>query len=322
MATPGVYDVGWISDMIQKNAQPGPDWQAAMAAYSQYERLFGRPPTQSDINRILPYYLQNTNVGNAYLEDLKDREVNSPDAVAERKRKELAEKAPTYAGDVNRSVQSLLSRGATQQELDYFGKLLASGEVDPYELDQFIQQTPEYRGIQDKSFREGLNQELTAYDTEAFGREKENVISRFAQAGRLNSPALDYALTDLMGKISSERSRYLAGVSADQYAGNKTAAREDYRTNLDRMFGEQDYGRARQDQLEDLYRNRGYEVGDYLTQRSDYMDALGRMQQKRKGGGNIFSGALGGAAVGGSVGGPWGAALGGVGGGLFGYFDQ
>lgn len=295
---------------------------ARFYAGQKFKELFGRNPTAGELTMLAAAYVgssrhvANNAQGDAAVAQYFYSRKNNP----EDKKKKAETEAPQHYGQVGDIYQELLGKGATQDELDHFGKMLASGEVDPYELRNYIKQLPEYQEGQDKEFREGLNKELTTYDTDVFNREKENVISRFAQAGRLNSPSLDFALTDLMGKISSERSRYLAGVSANQYEGNKAAAREDYRTTLDRTLRDEDYNRARQYQLWDMYQNRVNEITDYNRTAQDYYDAMRRQKGNR--GANAFSGALGGAAVGGSVGGPWGAAIGGVGGGLFGYFNS
>lgn len=319
-----------------------------------FQEMLGRDPTREEISYYFPAMGNDPNIHDTpnmrkQIAELamKEKSLKEERERPERERKEreskLEAELPKRKGEVNDVFQTLLQRGATDKEINYFGKMLAAGDIDPYELDLFVQQMPEFREREamaesekrtaaNARSREELNTELTRYDQEYFDKEKENVISRFAQANRINSPSLDFALTDLMGKIASERSRTMAAIGRDDYIsergygredylGNKGLLREDYLTNLGRQFGDQDYGRVRQDQLEDIYRTRGFELSDYVTQRNDYMDAMARAKRKSNPGAGAAQGAMGGAAAG-SAFGPWGAAIGGVGGGLFGYFNS
>jgi hypothetical protein len=298
----------------------------------QFNAKVGRDPTGDEYNRfyreiVAPQgsFPGGKDPGMGQLTDLTRNLVN--DAYGDLAKKEADKRAqdqvPLQTPKINDIYQQLLGHGASQDELDHFGKLLASGEVDPYELQEFVKSGTEYQTNADKTFRSGLNDELGAYDDKVFGREKENVISRYAQAGRLNSPSLDYALTDLMGKISEQRSNYLAQVSAQQYGGNKAAARSDYETTLNGVLNNNAADKARQQQLDDYYRMRADNVSDYNTQASSYYDALRANRVKSANpAGNAFAGAASGAALGGAVGGPWGAGIGAVGGAAFGYFNS
>ena len=219
---------------------------------------------------------------------------------------------------MNDIFTNLLKRGATKDEADYFGRMLASGEVTPYEINQFVQQLPEYRTNQDKEFRTGLQDELAGYDEKAFAKEKENILSRYTQAGLQNSSALDFAMTDALGKLADNRGSYLAQLSASQYGGNKDAARQDYQTSLSRLFGNQDYGRDRSNSQLDYLTQRADQGVDYQRQRDDYLSFLNSQPKQRSGG--LLQGALGGAAALAPLGG-WGAAGGALLGG-YGYLNQ
>jgi hypothetical protein len=352
LANPGQYQ-DWVY-------QADPDTYTAVPVYQAFRELMKRDPTPQELAIYQPLVVSSGHSGAKaeiakFAQQEQYRAENSPEALTKRRNEEIAGKAPQYAGTVKESIQKILSRGANQKEVDYFSKLLASGELDPYELDQFVQQMPEYRQQQDqltaekrttedKAARESLNTELTKYDQEYFNKSKEDVISRFAQANRLNSPALDYALTDLMGKISSERSRTLAeiarrdyesgrGYGREDYLTNKGLLREDYMGNLNRMYSDQDYNRGREDNLTDVYRDRNFEVQDYYTQQRDYMNALQKIKTRRSGGAGAGIGTLAGLGIGAALaaptGGmsiPMGAALGSsfgqAGGGMFDYYNQ
>lgn len=274
-------------------------------AYQAFKKYFGREPSDAELAIATQSYvggdrnIPNVAGGDAAVAQMAMDEQNLP----VNQRKKFQEQAGERRGDVDSIMQDLFKRGASDAEVQHFGALLASGEVDPYELRAFVMETPEYRTQQDTAFREKVGGELADLDTKAFGRQKEDVISRFSKAGRLGSTALDFALTDLMGQIAEKRQGFLSTLSADLYRGNKESARADYGTMLSQMGADRDrsYG------LQDAYRTRGWNVNDYNRQSQDYMRAL----SSQRGGTPWWS--LGAGALGaglGSFGGPMGAAAG------------
>lgn len=288
--------------------------QLNKSAYDTFSQMLGRAPTSSEFAQIMPYFRGpgGADTGRSAVAQFAERYKNSPEA--------LGKRAPEQYGKVGDVFQDLLKRGASQDELDYFGRALATGEITPYEVRQFVQQMPEYRTEQDKQFRSGLASELEGYDTSFFNKAKEDVISRFSQntGGAGRSSALDFALTNLMGDIAKERGKYLSGISAQQYGGNKEAAREDYRGTMDRYMGDLSYNRQRGDQYMDALRDRSWNARDYEIQRDDYARMLGQGGGRRGGGmGGAFGpllgagiGALGGGLVSGGMGAGAGAQLG------------
>lgn len=244
-------------------------------AFLQY---LGRGPTDTEIGMFGPSFGADPNIpdsdkvaGFAAIAQYATDQANLPANV----RKKYTEQAGEYSGDVQGLFQDLMNRGATESELQHFGMLLASGEVDPYELRSFLEQTTEYQTAQDKAFRESLGEELTDLDTKAFGRQKEDVISRYAKMGRTGSSSLDFALTDLMGKIAEQRQGWLANLSASQYGSNKETAKSSYANLLNEMQTNQ----QRNWNLQDITRNRGWEVSDYNRQMSDWLRALEKQGQ-------------------------------------------
>lgn len=245
---------------------------AEFTAWRDFFELFGRNPTRSELSLVANNYISgdknilNTAGGKASLSQYYQDQSNLP----ANRRERLSKESGKYSGDVNSIYQDLFKRGATDAEVKHFGTLLASGEIDPYELRSFIQATPEFQAQQDKAFRTEVGGELADLDTKAFSRQKEDVISRFARSGRNGSTALDFALTDLMGQIAEKRQGFLANLSADQYRGNKDTARADYGTVLNEMGANRDRAFG----LQDKYRERGWNVSDYNRQQDDYMRAL------------------------------------------------
>lgn len=293
--------------------------------YKQGKELLGRDLTKNEFSQLAPIYGSGTprevEAGRAALAQYAEQQKNTPEALE----KKYQAGAGQYGGQVNQVFNELLKRGASQAEMDHFGKELASGNLDLYTLNQFVTQLPEYRqneatalqiqqAQEDEAARKALDRELGQYDQDFFKKAQENVLSRYSQAGLQNSSALDIALTDLMGQIQKERSAYLTdvarrdyesarGAKREDYLQNKGLLREDYLSNLNRMFGNQDYGRARGDQLSDFYRDRGYGVADYTTQQRDLERLLNSYNSRQ---GSDPYAKIGRATIGGLAGIPFG----------------
>lgn len=267
-------------------------------AFDTFSELVGRNPTESEFVSMLPYF-QGVNgrmTGAAYVSEFAQQEARSPEA--------LARRAGEYSDDVSRLFGETLGRGADQDELDYYGRLLATEQITPYEVEQLLKNTNEFRTAEDTRFRSSLSDELRGYDTKFFNDAQESVLRRASRAGggSSTSSALDFALTNLMGDIAERRGQYLAGVSAQQYGSNKDAARQDYLGTMDRYLRERDYERNTSDRERDYFRNRSDQNLDYMIQRSDYLNYLNsqRGNQSRYG---QLAGGLGGAIFGGIAGG-------------------
>ena len=300
--------------------------------YKTAQDTLGRDLSANEFASFVPYFGSGSpkemEAGRAAFAQYAEQQKNSPTGIGQK----YEQGAEGYNSQVQGVYNDLLKRGATQDELNHFGKLIASGDVDAYTLRQFVSQLPEYREKEDAAIsakrteedaaaRTQLAGELGQYDQDFFNKAKENVISRYAKAGTMNSPSLDFALTNLMGDIQKQRSAYLAdvarrdyesnrGFGREDYLQNKGLLREDYGNSLDQMFGNQAYGRQRSDQLSDLLRGRSYDVADYTTQRQDLMSLLAQQQgSNRRGGLGSMAGGLIGAGIG-SFGGPAGATAG------------
>lgn len=306
---------GWGSDQDKANAQ----------AYSSFKGLFGRAPNTNEFSQVIPAFSgPNGGVnGNAFLANLQNQYKSNP--TLDPGSQQNTQKPADVSGSVNQQFQSILGRAPTADEASHFNQAIQSGQTDAYSLGNFLKQMPEYTNAQDTQFRGGLNKELENYDVQEFGRQKQDVISDYAKRG-INpgaSPSLDYALTDLMGKIAQNRSAYLASLSSAQYGGNKDLAIGNYQNSLNQMYGQQQNNQQNQQGLGNALMQRGWQGQDYQTQMNDYMQYL-NSQPRRSGNGfgGALSGATSGATAGGMAGGPWGALAGGVAGGVGGYLNQ
>jgi len=181
-----------------------------------------------------------------------------------------------------RVIQETLGRPATQDELAFFSKEIAKGE-SPYELAQFLQQSPEYIEAKAKKDREAINQELLAGEEEVFARAQPQIISSFMKAGRLNSSGLQSALANARAELARERQSMLTGYAREDVVGARNQAFQNYLRQSDprqqaQSWLTQSRVQAPFQQL-DAYRSRGYELDNYYRQQSDFNRALG-MQQK------------------------------------------
>lgn len=267
-----------LASLPQYGGAGGSQQAADYYAGKDFFDFFGRNPTRSELATLSNYYIggdpniANTTGGRSAVAQYYQDQSNLP----ANRRERYGQDSGKYSGDIQSIYQDLMKRGATEDEVKHFGTLLASGELDPYELRSFIQATPEYQNQQDTAFRSQVGGELADLDAKAFGRQKEDVISRFSKMGRQGSTALDFALTDLMGKVAEKRQAFLSNLSASQYGSNKENARADYGQILNQMGANQDrtYG------LNDTYRTRGWNVSDYNRQQQDWLSALKASQKK------------------------------------------
>ncbi len=282
-------------------------------AYRSFVEQIGREPTSSEFAQILPAFQQNSLYGNAILGSIRDRLAQNPNDPINKG------KSGQYTDQINQTFQSMLGRAATADEASHFGNLLATGNVDTYQLQDFLRGTPEFQTQADTKFRSGLGKELEDQDVSFFNRASQGVRSQFLNQGTGNSSALDSALTDLMGQISQQRSKYLSDLSAKQYGGNKELALSNYGNTQNEFLNNQNYNRGLSQRNSDAFSGRSNELSDYQTQMSDYM------RMNKGSGSNRGMGAFGGALAGAGAGaplGPWGAAGGAAAGGLYGYLNS
>lgn len=309
-----------LEEALGSVTSPGQTDTLHRNAYKTFQDLLGRAPTEQEFASIIPYFQgeNGLNTGRAYLAEYAQAYENSPEAIASR--------AGQYSGQVGDAFQSLLGRGASQSELDYYGRLLASNYT-PYEVEQAIKGTQEYRQAEDQRFRQGLAGELEGYDTSFFNKARQGIEAQAARnaGGAGRSTALDFALTQLMGDIAERRGQYLSNLSAQQYGSNKDAARSDYRSSMDQYLRDRDYQRNQNQRDADYFRQRSDQNLDYQIQKRDYENFLNSQRGRTRGYGRL-AGTLVGGAAGAYFGkdprwAQFGANMGGAGGGAFDYLD-
>jgi hypothetical protein len=302
------------------------------SAYDEMKSKLGRAPTSSEYSQLLqafqgPNGLVNGRAAVSQYFDQIQKDPTNPNSPLNPQNPGYQKTLQPHYQAVTDQFKSIMGRDATQDELTHFGGLLASGQTDAYGLQNFLKQQPEYTNAQDQQFRSGLNDELSGYDTKEFGREKGDIMADYARRGfgTGTSPSLDYALTDLMGKLAENRSAYLSTLSAQQYGNNKSVATGNYQNSLNQMYDQNQQNRQRQNSLTDYYTQRGNEGADYMTQMNDYL----KYQNQNKGSSyNPLYGAAGG-VLGAGIGAAYpalgpqaGFAAGGAAGNAFGYLNR
>lgn len=253
-------------------------------AGQEFLKLFGRNPTQSELAMFSGAYAGDPNIanlqqGNQAVAQYFQSQANTPASIYSNQQKQWQQQAPQHYDSVGQLIQQTLGRKATQDELSHYGTLIASGQADPYQIQQFIQSTPEYQNAQDTQFRQGVDTQLQKSDTDFFNTQKGNIAQQYALMGRATSPALDVALTQLASQLNSQRTSYLAQLSSQQYAGNKQNAVAGYNQTQNQVQNQINQNTAGIYGGQQNLNNRLNNITDYRTQSDDYNRQMGRQNQ-------------------------------------------
>lgn len=308
--------------------------QQAMEYYAaqDFVKQFGRNPTQSELTMIAPAYagdpnLTNSATGRAAISQYFQSLSNTPDQIAKSNQEKYLKEAPKHFDSVNSLFQSQLGRAATQDELNHFGSVLASGSTDQYQLQQFLQQQPEYTSRQDEQFRNKLSGQLQTSDKEYFGSHiLPSIQETYAKQGRsFDSSAFQNAATQSAQAQNTQRDQYLAQLSASQYGGRQEQAYQDYANMVQNQQGLTNAGINARYQGVQNTQNRINDLSDYNMQAQAYNQYLAKYGKRNNGLGGALGMAVGGglgALLAGPGGGPMGAMVGSQIGGAFGQAGQ
>lgn len=218
--------------------------------------------------------------------------------------------------------KSVLGRIPNQGELIGFSNALDDKTLDSLGLQQFLQGSTEYQNSKFPSVVQQFSQGLQGADTSFYqpllNQGLDVAESRFRRLGRSGSSGLASAFGqvggDIANNIAMQRSNALNSLAANYFGNAQTGD----------IASGQAAGQRRY-QIEDIYRQRQYDIDDrnYMRQLYDQQQRTARRGAKRGAIGGIIGGGLG-AGVGLLAGGPVGGLIGAqVGSGLgqsFGYF--
>ena len=270
------YLGAWKNNSSGQGNLPNVYRQQVYNAYANAKEGLGREVDANTFAQLLPLYKgsQNYDQGNAYIASLAQQEKTNPN----NPNSNLNPNNPSntlsqYSQPVKDQFQAVLGRDPTSEELQHFSSLLGTGQTDAYGLQSFLKAQPEYQTTQDTAFRNSLDSQMQASDAQAFNRMgAPQVMSQYAQTmgGAGSSPSLDYAMTDLMGRMTQNRQSYLQNLTAQQYQGNKGLALQDYGQQQNQYYQNQANNQSTQNQLMDSYRQNTQNFQDYNTQAMNY----------------------------------------------------
>ncbi len=304
---------------------PGPSGMRDETLYAteDWQQIFGRAPTPAELAQVLPSYIDVNNPhipnkagGKAFVASLFQAQENTPEKLYARQQAEYLVNAPKFYGQIGGMFQSLLGRTATQDELSHFGKLLASGTVDSYQLQDFLKQQPEYTQKADETFRNQLSGQLQGYDKQYFEEQvMPSIQSNFAKQGRsVDSSGFAQALGQAGNQQNQQRQQYLAQLSAAQYGNTQSNAYDAYR-----QFAQNNMALQQQGSYAGVARQN--ELTDYQMQSQAYENYLKRFGKRTSPGAAALQGGLSGAAAGAMTGNPYAALFGGLAGAGLGYYS-
>lgn len=297
-------------------------------ATKDFNEIFGRAPTEAELSMLQAAYdsgdrnIANTSGGRSAVAQYYQSQENTPDKQYAKQQAGYQEAAPKFYDQISQMFQGSLGRDATDAEKSHFGSLMASGQVDPYTIGQFLQALPENVRKQDEEFRKGLSGELQKQDSQYYNEQiMPGIQSAMANQGRdVRSTGVSNSLALAAQQQNRQRESFLSNLSAQQYGGRQSAARQDYLGAYGQYQGFQDYSRIRSDKLRDATTGRVNELQDFAMQRQVYDDYLRRYGKRSSGIGSLVGGLVG-TGLGAYFGGPAGASAGyGIGSGTGSFF--
>lgn len=303
---PGIYTLDRLRQLqLDPRGNEGhQDWANNTALLTQFQSMYGRNPTQQEINRLSPYYTSDPILGAQVLQSQFDQYKKSPEYI----------KSQSNYGDnlnsVNEQFKSLLGRDATNAEKEHFGQLLGSGELDNYQLGTFLQQLPEYVNAQDKKFREDLTPELQNSQANYFKEYiQPGIVSQNAQRGIYDSSGIDNAFAQAAKQQNYDMQDYLSKLSASQYGSNRAAALQDYQTNQAQRYGQQNMALSNLYNTQNWQNQQAQDISNYNMQKNAYDQYIKNYGKRSNGLGGLLGGSVGG-LLGAYFGGPAGASVG------------
>lgn len=217
--------------------------------------------------------------------------------------------------DVADQYQSVLGRAPTSAESDYLNKFLQEGSLQPYELGQILQGSPEFQKTQLMKNGQQYSDLLGASDANILGKAGAQIQSQFAEQGRPVSSGQIGALAQAGQNLAQQRQSALASFYGNGLNQNQSLYAQGGQNALDRGYGIRD----NQTQFSQNMALANQQNGFY----QNYLNQANRIQ-RNQGLGSAIGGGLG-LIGGGLAGGPMGAAAGGgagsrIGSGLGGLF--
>lgn len=180
-----------------------------------------------------------------------------------------------FTADIQSTVKNLLGRDATPSELNYFGKNMEQGAIDPYGLESFIKGTEEYQTGYTQKAREALKGELATSDQDYLNKVNTALQAKYAAQGRPGAGAFGSSLIQAGKDLASERGSYLANIGYQGAQQGLDTLKSQYQQNLNNMYNTQQGTQG----LASESRNRYYSTQDAARQ-FDYQKQLMGLQNQ------------------------------------------
>lgn len=302
-----------LTDAPVWGGRGGGEQAAKVYAWDAFNKQFGRNPTQSELTQLSAAYIgsdpniANNAQGNAAVAQYFNTFSNNPADINKRNQEKYLKEAPEHFDSINNLFQSSLGRQATQDELNHFGSLLASGTTDSYGLQQFLQQQPEYAEGKDKAFQDNLRGQMVDNDKRYFGEQiLPGIQEAYAKQGRsFDSSAFQNSATLAAQQQNTNREGFLNNLSASQYGNRQQNAYNDYANQVAQQNALTNSGIQAQYGGMQGVTDRINQITDFNTQKDAYNQYLAKYGKRNNGLGGLIGGAvLGGAGAyfGGSAG--------------------
>lgn len=304
---------------------------AEVYAFGDFQAMFGRNPTASELSQLAPSYMSgdpniaNQTAGRAQVAAYYNSVANNPVNIAAAQQAQgLADYQKGQAGfdaTTNAAFQQATGQAATADELSHFGGLLATGQIDAYGLSQLAGQTQAAQQYQTQQYQNTLSNNLQQTQGNYFQNYiNPSILSQTAAAGRdPNSSGVQQAEVQAGKQQNYDLQNYLAQFGATQYGQSAQNQQGVYNQYLNQQYGLTNAGISQQlaEQTNIANQNQNTAIQSYQQQAyMNYINNYGRSNNSALSGG--ISGALSGAKLG-SAAGPYGAIFGGIAGGIGGY---
>lgn len=318
MATPTDVPTG------QTPLTEGPQWggtgggqeAAAVYAFNQFAKTFGRNPSQQELDQLIPAYIgadkniANISGGNANVAAYYQQLTNTPQNIYNTEQQKYLTDAPKFADQVTQAFQQSMGRAPTQDELSHFGALMASGQ-DQYQVQNALAQTQEAQNTANTTFQNQLQGQLQGSNKTYFDQYiLPSIQAQNAQAGRTqDSSGYQSQLANAALQQNQGLQNFLASTTAQNYQNSTANAAGQYNQLLGQQYGLQNAGVS--SGLANQAANQQYNqnLNMYQMQQQAYNNYLNQYGKRNNGTAGLIGGGVG-AIAGAFVGGPAGAAAG------------
>lgn len=298
-------------------------------AFQEFQKLFGRNPTQSELDELAPSYALDANrtnsaAGNAAVAAYYNSYANTPTNITAQQNAQALKAYQTgqsgFDATTNSAFQQAVGRNATSDELAHFGSLLATGATDAYGLNQLIGTTQEAQQKQTQNYQTQLSQNLQQTQGDYYKNYiNPSILSQTAATGRdPNSSGVQQAEVQAGQQQNYQLQDYLANFGASQYGQSAQNQQGVYQQYLNQQYNLQNSGISQQLGQQANLQSYNQNLANYQLQQNSYQNYLNNYGKSNPLGGAL-TGALSGAGAGAKIGGPWGALIGAGVGGAGGY---